>query len=282
MYGGSAPGRPEAAERPRGPPFLGILQHRLQPSQDPLPGDSRKAFALAPGQRADWHSTVSESLHSQRGPAVGQPGHQACHPAGHVPACWGLTKQFTGEGNRKSLQYSCLENPINSMKRQKDAHWKIPRSVGVQFATGEEQRNSSRKNEEAEPKRKRCPVVDVSGNGSKVQCCKEQHCIGTWNVRSTNQDKLEVVKQEMAKVNIDILGISELTWTGMGEFNSDNHYIYYCGQESLRRNGIDLIVNSRVQNAVLGCNLKNDRMILVHFQGKSFSHHSNPNLCPNH
>ena len=76
----------------------------------------------------------------------------------------------------------------------------------------------------------------------KVQCCKEQHCIGTWNIRSMNQGKLEVVKQEMARVNIDILGISELKWTGMGEFNSDDHYIYYCGQESLRRNGVALIV----------------------------------------
>ena len=124
--------------------------------------------------------------------------------------------------------------------------------------------------------------MDVSGGGSKVQCSKEQHCIGTWNAWSMNQDKLEAVKKEMARMNIDILGISELTWTGMGEFNSDDHYIYYCGQEPLRRNGIDLIVNSRVQNAVLGCNLKNDRMIFVCFQGKSFSHHSNPNLCPNH
>ena len=86
-----------------------------------------------------------------------------------------------------------------------------------------------------------------------------------------NQGKFEVVKQKMARVNIDILGISELRWTGMGEFNSDNHYIYYCGQESLRRNGVDLIVNKRVQNAVLGCNLKNKRMISVHFQGKPFS-----------
>ena len=86
-----------------------------------------------------------------------------------------------------------------------------------------------------------------------------------------NQDKLEAVKKEMARMNIDILGISELTWTGMGIFNSDDHYIYYCGQEPLRRNGIDLIVNSRVQNAVLGCNLKNDRMISVRFQGKSFN-----------
>ena len=86
-----------------------------------------------------------------------------------------------------------------------------------------------------------------------------------------NQGKLEVVKQEMARVNIDILGISELKWTGMGEFNSDDHYIYYCGQESLRRNGVAIIVKTRVQNAVLGCNLKNDRMISVRFQGKVFN-----------
>ena len=86
-----------------------------------------------------------------------------------------------------------------------------------------------------------------------------------------NQGKLEVVKQEMARVNLDILGISELKWTGMGEFNSDDHYIYYCGQESLRRKGLALIVNKRVQNTVLGCNLKNDRMISVHFQGKPFN-----------
>ena len=86
-----------------------------------------------------------------------------------------------------------------------------------------------------------------------------------------NQGKLEVVKQEMARVNINILGISKLKWTGMGEFNSDDHYIYYCGQESLRRNGVALIVNKRVQNAVLGCNLKINRMISVHFQGRSFS-----------
>ena len=86
-----------------------------------------------------------------------------------------------------------------------------------------------------------------------------------------NQGKLEVVKQELARVNIDILGISELKWTGMGEFNSDDHYIYYCGQESLRRIGVTIIVNKRVQNAVLGCNLKNDRMISVQFRGKLFN-----------
>ena len=89
--------------------------------------------------------------------------------------------------------------------------------------------------------------MDVTGDGSKVPCCKEQYCIGTWNVRSVNQDKLEVVKQETARVNVDILGISELKWTGMGEFNSDDHCIYYCGQESLGRNGVAIIVNRRVK-----------------------------------
>ena len=96
-----------------------------------------------------------------------------------------------------------------------------------------------------EPKQNH-PVVDVTSDGSKVQCCKEQHCIGTWNGRSMNQGKLEVVKQEIARVNIDILAISELKWTGTGEFNSDNHYIYYCGQETFRRHKVALIVNKRV------------------------------------
>ena len=122
-----------------------------------------------------------------------------------------------------------------------------------------------------EPKQKQYPVVDVTGNRSKVRFCKEQYCIGTWNVRSMNHGKLEMVKQEVAKVNINILGISELKWTGMDEFNSDDHYIYYCGQESLRRKGIAIIANKRVQNAVFGCNLKNDRMISVCFQSKLFS-----------
>ena len=109
-----------------------------------------------------------------------------------------------------------------------------------------------------EPKQKQYPVVDVTGDRSKIRCCKEQYCIGTWNVRSINQGKLEVVKQEMARVNINILGINELKWTGMGEFNSHDYYVYYCGQESLRRNGVAIIVNKRDQNAVLGCRLKND------------------------
>ena len=131
--------------------------------------------------------------------------------------------------------------------------------------------NNSRKNEEAEPKQKQHAAVDVTSDGSKVPCCKEQYCIGTWNVRSMNQGKLEVVKQAITRVNIDILGISELKWTGMGEFNSDDHCIYYCRQESLRRNGVIIVVNKRVRNAVHGWDLKNDRMTSVHFQGKPFN-----------
>ena len=137
---------------------------------------------------------------------------------------------------------------MNSMKRQKDRTLKdeLPRPVGAQNATGDQWENNSKKNEEMEPKQKQHPVVDGTGDRSKVRCYKEQYCIGTWNVRSMNQGKLEVVKQEMARMIVDILGISELKWTGMGEFNSDDHYIYLYGQESLRRNGIVIIVNKRV------------------------------------
>ena len=149
---------------------------------------------------------------------------------------------------------------MNSMKRQKDRTLKdqLLRLGGTQYGSGDQWRNNSRKNEEMEPKQKQHAVVDVTGDGSKAQCCKKQYCIGIWNVRSMNQGKLEVVKQEMARVNIDILGISELKWTGMGEFNSDDHYIYYCGQESFRRKGLAIIINKRVQNAILGCRLKNN------------------------
>ena len=109
---------------------------------------------------------------------------------------------------------------MNSMKRQKDRTLKdeLPRLVGATYATGGERRNSSWRNDEAEPNQKQRPVVDVTGDGSKVWCYKEEYCIGTWNVRSMNQGKLEVVKQEMARVNIEILGISNLKWTGMGKF----------------------------------------------------------------
>ena len=110
----------------------------------------------------------------------------------------------------------------------------------------------------------------VSGGESKSWCCKEQYCIGTWNVRSLNQGKSDVVKQEMARMSMDILAISELKWMGMDEFNSDDYYVYYCGQESLKRNEVAFIVNKRVWNAVFGCSLKNDRMILIHFHGKPF------------
>ena len=129
---------------------------------------------------------------------------------------------------------------MNSIKGQKDVKLEDepPRSVGVQYATGEEQINSSKKNEEAEPKQKQPLVVDVSGGESKVQCCKEQYCVGIWNARSLNQGKLKVVKQVLARMNINILGISEIKWVGMGKFNSDDPYIYYCEQESLRRNGV--------------------------------------------
>jgi len=123
----------------------------------------------------------------------------------------------TGEGNGKPLQYSCLENPMNSMKRQKDRIPKdeIPRLVGAQYATGDQWRINSRKNEETEPKQKQHPVVDVTGYGHKVQCCKDQYCIGTWNVKSMNHAKLEMIKQEMARVNIDILGITEPEFLGL-------------------------------------------------------------------
>ena len=132
---------------------------------------------------------------------------------------------------------------MNSMKGQEDMTLidELPKSVGAQYATGDQWRNNSRKNKEMEPKQKQHPIVDVTGDESK-----EQYCIGTWNVRSMHQGKLEVVKQEMARVKVDILGINEIKWTGMGEFNYDDHSIYYCGQESLQRNGVALIVNQRL------------------------------------
>ena len=153
-----------------------------------------------------------------------------------------------GQANHKPLQSSCLENPMNSTKRWKDRTLKdeFTRSVGAQYATGDQWRTNSRKNEEMEPKQKQHPVVDVTDDRSKVQCCKQQYCIGTWNVRSMNQGTLKVAKQEMARVNIDILGISELKWNGMGKFNSHDHYICYCGQEFLGRYGVAIIVNKRV------------------------------------
>ena len=188
----------------------------------------------------------------------------------------------TGEGNGKPLRYSCLENPMNSMKRQKDRTLKdeLPRSVGAQYATGDQWRNNSRKNEGMKLKQKQHPVVDVTGDGSKVQRYKEQYCIGTWNIRSINQGKLEVVKQKIARVNIDILGISELKWTGMGEFNSDDHYIYYCGQESLRRKGVAIMVNKSLKCSTWMQSQKRQNDFCS-FPRQTIQYHSNPSLCPN-
>ena len=149
-----------------------------------------------------------------------------------------------------------------------------------QHVTGDQWRNNSRKNKETEPKRKQCPAEDVSGGESKVQCCKEQYCIGTWNVRSMKQGKLEVVKQEMARVNTDIFGISELEWSVMGGFNSDDHYAYYCGQESFRRNGVAIIVNKSPKCSAWMQSQKpqND---LSQFPKQTIQYQSNPSLCFN-
>ena len=127
----------------------------------------------------------------------------------------------TGEENGKPLQYSCPEKSMNRMKRQKDMTLKdeFPKTVGAQYATGEEWRNNTRKNEEMEPKQTQRTVVDLTSDGRKVQCCKEQDCIGTWNVKSMKQGKLKVVKQEIVRINIDILEISEIKWTRMVKFN---------------------------------------------------------------
>ena len=145
---------------------------------------------------------------------------------------WGLTNVVHLEkGMANHFSILALRTPWTVGKGKKIGHWKMnpPRSVGVQYATEEEWRNNSRKNAEMEPKQKQRPVVDVTADGSKVQCRQEQYCIRTWKVRSMNQGKLEFVKQEMGRVNINILGISELKWTGMGKFSSEDHYIYYCG-----------------------------------------------------
>ena len=122
-------------------------------------------------------------------------------------------------------------------------------------------------------------VVNVTGDGSKVQCCKGQHCLETWNVRSMNQGKLEAVKQEMPRVNIDILGISELKWTGMGEFNSDDYYIHYSQQESFWRNGVALIVNKspKCSTWVKSKKWQNN---LCSFPRQTIQYHGNPSLCP--
>ena len=153
-------------------------------------------------------------------------------------------------------------------------------SVGAHYATGDQWRTNSKKNEETESKQKQHPVMDVTVDGSKVRCCKAQFCIGTWNVRSMNQGKLEVVKQEMVKVNINILGIRKLKWTGMGEFNSDDHSIYYFGQESLRRNALAIILNKSLKCSIW-MHSKKRQNDLSSFQRQTIKYHSSSSLCPN-
>ena len=185
-------------------------------------------MALSSGQLLIWQKQQTNETEVTYSTDVLKACERQCGSLPKRCALVCLDVAVTGEGNGKPLQYSCLENPMNSMKRQNDRMLKeeLPGSVGAQYATGDQWRSNSRKNEEMEPKQKQYPVVDVTDERSKVRCCKEQYCIGTWNVGSMNQGKLEVVKQEMARVNIDIRGISKLRWTGMGEFNSDDHYIY--------------------------------------------------------
>ena len=153
-----------------------------------------------------------------------------------------------------------------------------PGWLGAQYATGDQWRKNSRKNEKKEPKRKQHPFVDVTGDGSKVQCCEEQHCIGTWNVRSMNQGKLDVVKQEMMSEHRHSRN-QQKRWTRMGEFNSDNHYIYYYGQESLRRNGVAIIVNKSLKCSTWMQSQKRQND-LCSFPRQTIQYHRNPSLCP--
>ena len=174
---------------------------------------------------------------------------------------------------RREWQTTLVFLPWEPHEQDEKAKWEDiergnSRSVSAQYATGDQWRNNFRKTEGMEPNQTQYPVADVTGETSKVWCCNQQYYIGTWYVRFRNQGKVEVVKQGTARVNIDILGISELKWTELGEFNSDDHDISYCGQESLRRNGVAIIVNKRIRNAVLGCPLKNLSMISIPFQSQ--------------
>ena len=167
-----------------------------------------------------------------------------------------------------------LHEHYEKAKRNDTERWS-PQYSRCPNTTGEEQRN-----EDAEPKWKRHSIVVISGNESKVLCCKEHYCIGTWKVRSRNQGKLDVVTQEMARMNTDILEISELEWTGMHEFNSDDDFMYYCGQNFLRRNGVALIINKspKCSTWVQSQKQQND---LGSFPRQTFQHHGNPSLCLN-
>ena len=159
--------------------------------------------------------------------------------------------------------------PHEQFKRQKDMTLKdeFPRSVGVPYEL-EKSGEITQEEWTDGTKQKQCPLVDVTGDGNKVRCCKECYCTGTWNVRFMNQGKLKVVKQEMARVNINILEGSELKWTGMGEFNPNDHYVFYRGWESFGRNGVALIVNKRVQKCTNLVQSQKQPISLVYFQAK--------------
>ena len=199
---------------------------------------------------------------------------------GHGREFWQTMIQWRRKWQTTSVFLSW--EPHEQYEQGKDRTLKdeLPRLVGVQYATGDQWRNNSRKNEGMEPKQKQHPALNVTGDGSKVQCCKEQYCIGTWNVRSMNQGKLEVVKQEMARVNINILGIRELKWTGTGEFNLDDHYIYYYGQESLKKWN-----SHHSQQKSPRCStwlqFQKWQSDLCSFPRHTIQYHGNPNLCPN-
>ena len=173
------------------------------------PRHSQEKMSACPSTLPSWQSTLSNSMKLWAMPCKStQDGWVIVESSEKM---WS-----SEEGNGKHLQHSYLETPLNNMKRQKDMTLKdeLSRSVGSQYVTGEERKNTSRRNDKAEPKQKQCPFVDVSDGENKVWYCKEQYCIGTWNVRSINQGKLEVVKQEMVRVSINILGIGEIKWTG--------------------------------------------------------------------
>ena len=185
----------------------------------------------------------------------------------------------TGEGNGKPLQYSCLEKPMNSMKRQKDRTLTPHRYVlsMLQEISGETTPERMKRQNQSKNNTQLWMWLVIE---SKVRCCKKQYCKGTWNVRSMNQGKLEVVKQEMARVIINVLEISELKWTGIGEFNSDDHHIYYCGQKSLRRNGVAIIANKSLKCSTWMQSQKqqNDFCLIPR---QAIHYHGNPSLCPN-
>ena len=191
-----------------------------------------------------------------------------------------MSIECTREGTGKPFQFFCLENPMNSMKRQKDRILKeeLPRSVGpnmLQEISGEitPERMKGRSQSKNNTQLWMGLVIEV-----KYEYCKEQHCIGNGNVRSVNQGKLEV-KQEMARVNVDILGISKLKCTGMGELKSDDNYIYYCRQESLRRNGVALVVNKSPKCSTW---MQSQKQLngLCSSPRQAIRYHSNPSLCP--